>query len=98
MENRLCNTGPLLCEDHSCHTIKCHFLGVTLIMTHWPLHMQVPLASSLLLASGAATETAASMRVASHPNAPAQAGLARRQPQKCLLTMLMVSTQTLSCI
>ncbi len=64
-------------------------------MTHWILHMQVPLASSLLLASGAATEAAALMRVASHPNAPAQAALARRQPQKCLLTMLTVSTQNL---
>ena len=67
-------------------------LGLMLTMAHWILHMQVPLACSVLLASGAATEAAAAMRLAGHPSAPAQAALARRQPQKCLLTTLMVST------
>ena len=64
-------------------------------MTYRMLHMQVPLACSLLLANGAATEAAAAMRLAGHPSAPAQAALARRQPQKCLLTTLMVSTSTI---
>ena len=62
-------------------------------MTHQKRHVQVQLACSLL-ASGAATEAAAATRLAGRPSAPAQAAWARRQSQKCLLTMLMVSTHT----